>query len=268
MGAWVRKGYRTIALAFKESSGESEINFNNFIYLGFVAIMDPVRKESPEAIKKAKEAGIEVVMITGDHPNTALSIAEELGIAASDDAVMSEEALRIWENGGAKPEDIRGKTVFARVTPSQKMKIVIALQRLGHYVAVTGDGVNDAPALQHANIGIAMGKSGTDIARASSNLILTDDSFASIVNGIEEGRRAHDNIRKVVYLLISTGFAELMMVMLSFAIGLPVPLLPVQLLWLNLVTSGIEDVMLGLEKAEPGLLKREPRSPGNRSSIP
>jgi len=258
---WALKGYRTIALAHKESVDEEKINLNNFSYLGFVGIIDPVREESPDAIKKAQEAGIKVVMITGDHPNTAFCIAQELGIAFSDEAVMSEKELLVWENNGAKAEKIKDKTVFSRVTPAQKMKIVIAFQTLGHYVAVTGDGVNDAPALRHANIGVAMGKSGTDIAKASSDLILTDDNFASIVDGIEEGRRAHDNIRKVIYLLISTGFAELVLVMLSFITGLPLPLLPVQLLWLNLVTNGIEDVMLGLEKAEPGLLKREPRSP-------
>ena len=257
---WALKGYRTIALAYKESDDE-KINLKNFIYLGFVGIIDPVREESPEAIKKAQEAGIKVVMITGDHPNTAFCIAQELGIASSSKAVMSEKELRIWENSGAKAEEIKDKTVFSRVTPEQKMKIVIAFQTLGHYVAVTGDGVNDAPALRHSNIGVAMGKSGTDIAKASSDLILTDDNFASIVDGIEEGRRAHDNIRKVIYLLISTGFAELVLVMLSFITGLPLPLLPVQLLWLNLVTNGIQDVMLGLEKAEPGLLKRRPRSP-------
>jgi magnesium-transporting ATPase (P-type) len=174
---------------------------------------------------------------------------------------MSEQELIIWETNGAKAKEIEDKTIFSRVSPSQKMKIVTAFQELGHYVAVTGDGVNDAPALRHANIGIAMGKSGTDIAKASSSIILTDDNFASIINGIEEGRRAHDNIRKVIYLLLSTGFAELVLVMLSFLLGLPLPLLPVQLLWLNLVTNGIEDVMLALEKAEPGLLKRKPRPP-------
>jgi len=259
--AWALKGYRTIALAYKESEDDKKINLNHFSYLGFVAIIDPVREESPDAIKKAQKAGIKVVMITGDHPNTALCIAKELGIASSDSGVMSEDELVAWEEQGEDPGTLKEISVFSRVTPEQKMKIVIAYQKLGHYVAVTGDGVNDAPALRHANIGVAMGESGTDIAKATSDIILTDDNFRSIVNGIEEGRRAHDNIRKVIYLLISTGFAELILVMLSFITGLPLPLLPVQLLWLNLVTNGIQDVMLGLEKAEPGLLKKKPRSP-------
>ena len=259
--AWALKGYRTIALAHKESKDDKKINLNNFSYLGFVAIIDPVREESPDAIKKAQEAGIKVVMITGDHPNTALSIAQDLGIASSHAGVMSEHELLDWEKNGESAEELKDITVFSRVTPEQKMKIVIAYQTLGHYVAVTGDGVNDAPALRHANIGVAMGKSGTDIAKSTSDIILTDDNFASIISGIEEGRRAHDNIRKVIYLLISTGFAELVLVMLSFITGMPLPLLPVQLLWLNLVTNGIEDVMLALEKAEPGLLQRKPRSP-------
>ncbi|MEA2028291.1 MAG: HAD-IC family P-type ATPase, partial [Campylobacterota bacterium] len=259
--AWALKGYRTIALAFKESDDEGTIDLNSFTYLGFVAIIDPVRPEAPDAVKKAQEAGIKVVMITGDHPGTALSIAGELGIAKSKKEVMSQEELLAWESSGSNPQDIKHKSIFSRVTPSQKMKIVESFQALGEYVAVTGDGVNDAPALRHANIGVAMGKNGTDIAKSSSDIILTDDNFSSIVNGIEEGRRAHDNIRKVIYLLISTGFAELILVMLSFILGMPLPLLPVQLLWLNLVTNGIQDVMLGLEKAEPALLKRSPRSP-------
>lgn len=258
---WALKGYRTIALAHKETDEEEKISLKDFNYLGFVAIIDPVREESPEAIQKAQNAGIKVVMITGDHPNTALSISKDLGIATSHESVMSEEALLAWEDNGEDPQELKDKSVFSRVTPEQKMKIVMAYQSLGHYVAVTGDGVNDAPALRHANIGVAMGKSGTDIAKASSDLILTDDNFASIVNGIEEGRRAHDNIRKVIYLLISTGFAELVLVMLSFISGMPLPLLPVQLLWLNLVTNGIQDIILAMEKAEPGLLHRQPRSP-------
>lgn len=258
---WAMKGYRTIALAFKESGDEEAITLNNFTYLGFVAIIDPVRKEAPEAVRKAQNAGIKVVMITGDHPNTALSIAQELGIAENKNDVMNEKALSEWEQNGAKAEVIKDKSVFSRVTPSQKMKIVKAFQNLGHYVAVTGDGVNDSPALRHANIGVAMGESGTDIAKSSSDIIITDDNFSSIVNGIEEGRRAHDNIRKVIYLLITTGFAELLLVIFSFIAGLPLPLLPVQLLWLNLVSNGIEDVVLGLEKAEPGLLQRKPRPP-------
>jgi P-type Ca2+ transporter type 2C len=258
---WALKGYRTIALAYKESKNEDKITLNDFIYLGFVSIIDPVREETPDAIQKAQEAGIKVVMITGDHPSTAYSIAQTLDIASTQESVMSEHDLLVWKNNGAKAQEIKEKTVFSRVSPSQKMKIVIAFQELGHYVTVTGDGVNDAPALRHANIGVAMGKSGTDIAKASSDLILTDDNFSSIVDGIEEGRRAHDNIRKVIYLLISTGFAELILVMLSFITGLPLPLLPVQLLWLNLVTNGIQDVILGLEKAEPGLLQKSPRSP-------
>lgn len=258
---WTAKGYRTIALAYKESLEESEINLKNFNYLGFVAMIDPVREGVLESVKKAQKAGIKVMMITGDHPNTAFSIARDLCIATDKNQVMNDKELNEWENKGAPEKEIENKTVFSRVTPSQKMKIVTAFRALDHYVAVTGDGVNDAPALKHANIGVSMGKSGTDIARSSSDLILTDDNFTSIVNGIEEGRRAHDNIRKVVYLLVSTGFAEIVLVLLSFLLALPVPLLPVQLLWLNLVTNGIQHVMLGLEKAEPGILDRKPRPP-------
>ena len=166
-----------------------------------------------------------------------------------------------WQERGAPKEEIAHKHVFARVSPEQKQLIVKTFQDLGHFVAVTGDGVNDAPALKCANIGISMGKSGTDVARESSDLILTDDSIGSIVNGVEEGRVAYDNIRKVIYLLISTGFAEIVLISLSMLFLLPIPLLPVQLLWLNLVTNGIQDVALGLEKAEPGVLKRKPRAP-------
>jgi calcium-translocating P-type ATPase len=260
---WASKGYRTIALASKKST-QSCLDDREFVYLGFVAINDPLRPGVAQAVKTAQTAGISIAMITGDHPNTAYYIAKELGIAIDKDEVMNGTQIELWQERGANAKEISHKRVFARVSPEHKQTIVKAFQSLGHFVAVTGDGVNDAPALKYANIGIAMGKSGTDVARESSNLILTDDSFSSIVNGIEEGRIAYDNIRKVIHLLISTGFAEIVLIILSMLFFIPIPLLPVQLLWLNLVTNGIQDVALGLERGEPDVLKRKPRDPKER----
>jgi calcium-translocating P-type ATPase len=257
---WADKGFRNIALAYKISD-EDELAKDCYIYLGFSAIIDPLREGVVEAISISEKAGVEVVMVTGDHPNTAFFIAKELGIAISKDELIDGLEVSHWQESGAHKEEIAHKRVFARVSPEQKQLIVKTFQDLGHFVAVTGDGVNDAPALKYANIGISMGKSGTDVARESSDLILTDDYFGSIVNGIEEGRVAYDNIRKVIHLLISTGFAEIVLVLLSMLFFIPIPLLPVQLLWLNLVTNGIQHIALGLEKAEPGILKRKPRSP-------
>lgn len=260
---WAGKGFRNIALAYKISD-ENELAKDDYIYLGFAAIIDPLREGVAEAISIAENAGIEVVMVTGDHPNTAFFIAKELGIAMSKDEVIDGLEISHWQERGLHKEEIANKRVFARVSPEQKQLIVKTFQDLGHFVAVTGDGVNDAPALKYANIGISMGKSGTDVARESSDLILTDDHFGSIVNGIEEGRVAYDNIRKVIHLLISTGFAEIVLILLSMLFFIPIPLLAVQLLWLNLVTNGIQDVALGLEKAEPGVLKRKARDPEER----
>jgi len=257
---WADKGFRNIALAYKASE-EDELAKDAYTYLGFAAIIDPLRDGVVEAISTAEKAGIEVVMVTGDHPNTAFFIAKELGIAISKDEVVNGLEISHWQERGAPKEEIAHKRVFARVSPEQKQLIVKTFQDLGHFVAVTGDGVNDAPALKYANIGISMGKSGTDVARESSDLILTDDHFGSIVNGIEEGRVAYDNIRKVIYLLISTGFAEIVLILLSMLFFVPIPLLPIQLLWLNLVTNGIQDVALGFEKAEPGVLRRKARDP-------
>lgn len=257
---WAAKGYRNIALGYREDE-EERIAKEGYTYLGFAAIIDPLREGVKEAVKTAQMAGIEVVMVTGDHPNTAYSIAKEVGIAMGRDELMDGRELSHWEDHGEDKEEIAHKRVFARVSPEQKQLIVKTFQALGHFVAVTGDGVNDAPALKYANIGISMGKSGTDVARESSDLILTDDAFSSIINGIEEGRIAYDNIRKVIHLLISTGFAEIVLILLSMLFFLPIPLLPVQLLWLNLVTNGIQDVALGLERAEPGVLRRKARDP-------
>ena len=257
---WASKGFRTIALAYKISE-EDELAQDGYTYLGFASITDPLREGVADAVRSAEEAGIEVVMITGDHPNTAYYIAKELGIAISKDEVIDGLELYRWKERGANKDEIAQKRVFARVSPEQKQLIVKTFQELGHFVAVTGDGANDAPALKYANIGISMGKSGTDVARESSDLVLTDDSFSSIVNGIEEGRIAYDNIRKVIYFLIPTGFAEILLILLSMLFFIPIPLLPVQLLWLNLVTNGIQVMSLSVERGEPGVLQRKPRAP-------
>lgn len=225
-------------------------------------MIDPLRPEAKPAVQQCIEAGICVAMITGDHPSTALAIARELGIASTSDEIVTGKMLE--EMGPvdtpAFVETVKRARVFARVTPMQKLAIVEALIRLGHFVAVTGDGVNDAPALRAANIGVAMG-SGSDVAKDVASIIVTDDNFASIEAGVEEGRFAYDNVRKVTYLLISTGFAEVVLFTLAVLSGLPLPLFAVQLLWLNLVTNGIQDVALAFEAGEPGAMRRPPRKP-------
>lgn len=230
-------------------------------HLGFVGMIDPLRPGVKEAISDCHRAGVSVTMITGDHRVTALAIARELGFADREEQVLTASDLdgKSEEELAQIVSDVR---VFARVTPRQKLEIVNAARRAGHFVAVTGDGVNDAPALRAANIGVAMGKGGTDVAREAAELVISDDNFSSIVGGIEEGRIAYDNIRKVIYLLVSMGAAELLMVLLTVITGLPVPLLPVQLLWLNLVTNGIQGVALAFEPGEGDSLRRRPRPPG------
>lgn len=228
--------------------------------LGFVGMIDPLRADSKAAVKACHEAGVKVTMITGDHRVTALAIARELGLAMTESQVATADDIA-GKNQQQLAELVEQTRVFARVTPRQKLEIVNAARSSGHFVAVTGDGVNDAPALRAANIGVAMGKSGTDVAREAAELVISDDNFGSIVAGIEEGRIAYDNIRKVTYLLVSMGAAELLMVLLSVIVGLPIPLLPVQLLWLNLVTNGIQGVALAFEPGEGDSLRRKPRDP-------
>lgn len=262
------RGYRVLGLAHGEApdSADSSVapaNPTGLSFLGFVGMIDPLRPGVREAVTASHDAGVAVAMITGDHPVTALAIARDLGLAARPEQVVTGPKL-----DGKSAEELReivgGARVFARVTPRQKLELVDAAREAGHYVAVTGDGVNDAPALRAANIGVAMGKSGTDVARDASELVISDDNFATIVAGVEEGRVAYDNIRKVIYLLISTGAAEILFLLMAVATGMPLPLLPVQLLWLNLVTNGIQDVALAFEPGERGVLRRKPRPPQER----
>lgn len=236
-------------------------DLENLVFLGLVGMKDPVRPEVPEAIAACRRAGIGVVMITGDDPKTAAAIARNAGLNAG--PVILGTDLREKEEAGQEALDtlVADAAIFARVEPAQKLMIVRSLARAGHFVAVTGDGVNDAPALRHAHVGVAMGGKGTDIARESAGIILTDDNFASIVEGIREGRIVYANIRKVVFLLVSTGAAEVVLFFLAMIFGMPIPLLAVQLLWLNLVTESIQHVALASERAEGGEMEAPPRRP-------
>ena len=262
------EGFRVLAFASRKiPTGASPATLEEGVLAGMplhalVGFIDPLRPEALEAVKIAQSAGVHVAMVTGDHPATAFAIARDLGIASAQNQVVTGQELADIGDVHVPEfyERVKRSNVFARVSPHQKLHIVDALMGLGNFVAVTGDGVNDAPALQKANIGVAMG-SGTDIAKDTASIIVTDDNFASIVAGIEEGRHAYANVRKVTLLLISTGLAELVLIGLSIAAGLPVPLLAVQILWLNLVTNGIQDVALAFEAGEKGVMKVPPRSP-------
>lgn len=254
-------GYRVLVLARKtvlDPSTSLEEQLNELTFLGMVGMIDPLRPEAREAVHSCHEAGVKVVMVTGDHPKTAFAIAKELDFASEMDQVVAGHQLKSVGQE-EKKHLISNARVFARVEPQQKLEIVRSLLEQGHFVAVTGDGANDAPALKAANVGVAMGKSGTDIAKETSDLIITDDRFASIVAGIEEGRIAYSNIRKVVYLLISTGAAEIILFSLSLLFNTPLPLTPVQILWLNLVTNGIQHIGLAFEPGEGDELNRPPR---------
>ncbi len=260
------RGYRVIALAagpvkLAPSQVFSEEHLTELTLLGLVGMIDPLRPEAKAAVAACRQAGIQVGMVTGDHPTTALAIAAELELVNDPGQVISGPELKQARDETEMQQLVARAQVFARVEPQQKLDIVQALQRNGHFVAVSGDGANDAPALRAAQVGVAMGRSGTDVARETAALIITDDNFSSIVAGVEEGRIAYANVRKVIFLLISTGAAELVLFTLALLTGLPLPLLAVQLLWLNLVTNGIQDVALAFEPGEGNELNQAPRSP-------
>ncbi len=254
-------GLRVLGVAFRYVQNEDYSNLeNNLIFLGLAGMIDPPRPEVKEALEKCRKAGIDVIMITGDHKITAQTIARELGILKQDNLVMTGREL-IEMDLDDLVKVVEKVKVYARVSPSDKLKIVEALKKRGRIVAMTGDGVNDAPALKRADIGIAMGITGTDVSKDASEMILTDDNFASIVAAIEEGRKIFDNIRKVVYYLLSCNISEVATIFISILLRLPVPLIPVQILWMNLVTDGLPALALGVEPAEPDVMDRPPRDP-------
>ncbi|WP_028392911.1 calcium-translocating P-type ATPase, SERCA-type [Bacillus cihuensis] len=256
---------RTIAIGYKPLSpgtillDEAEAE-KNLVFIGLQGMIDPPRPEVGLAVKESREAGIKTVMITGDHAQTAKAIASQLGILRGKEKVM--EGKQLTEMSASDLEDVvENVAVFARVSPEDKLKIVKAFQNKGHIVAMTGDGVNDAPAIKTADIGIAMGITGTDVAKEASSLILLDDNFASIKSAIAEGRNIYENIRKFIRYLLASNVGEIMVMFFAMLMALPLPLVPIQILWVNLVTDGLPAMALGLDKAEGDLMKRKPRHP-------
>jgi len=269
------KGFRVLALGYKEVSKDtnsfSEKLVSKVVFVGFVGMKDPPRKTIKESIQKARNAGIRVIMKTGDHKATALAIAKEIGLVGEKGVALTESDLEKLSKRQFN-KIVREVDIFARVSPKMKMRIVQSLQEQGEIVAMTGDGVNDAPALKRSDIGVAMGIIGTDVARESSEMILADDDFSSIVNAIEEGRTVFRNVRRTSFYLINTNVAEDITIIGGLALGLPLPLLPIQLLYLNLVTDGINALPLAMEPSHSDILNRKPRDRKekilNKSLIP
>ena len=230
------------------------------IFVGLIGMIDPARPEVPPALKVAQKAGIRTVMITGDYPNTARAIAEEIGLLQAGHQVLTGHDLDQLDDEALKTE-VNHTDVFARVSPQHKMRVVQALRSNGQVVAMTGDGVNDAPSIKQADIGIAMGITGTDVTKETADMVLTDDNYASIVSAVEQGRVIYSNIRKFVYYLLSCNLAEIAIIFLATLAGLPSPLTAIQLLWLNLITDGAPALALGVETGDPDIMDKPPRPP-------
>lgn len=260
-----RQALRVLAVAYRAEPDlpdrptpenlERELTF-----VGLIGMIDPARPEVPPAVEKARRAGIRTVMITGDYPETARAIARDIGLLRPGHQILSGSDLARMDEESLKTEVMR-TDVFARVSPEHKMRIVDALKRNGQVVAMTGDGVNDAPALKRADIGVAMGITGTDVAKETADMVLTDDNYVSIVSAVEQGRVIYSNIRKFVFYLLSCNLAEIAIIFIAILAGLPSPLTAIQLLWLNLITDGAPALALGLEKGDPDTMDQPPRPP-------
>jgi Ca2+-transporting ATPase len=256
------QGLRVLGIAYRKldyvpAEVTTEIE-RDLCILGLVGIVDPARPEAREAVKTARAAGIRPVMITGDHALTAEAIAIDLGIIKSNEATVTGNQLDKMSDAELQ-NVVKETSVFARVSPQHKLKLVQILQKQNEVVAMTGDGVNDAPALKQADIGVAMGITGTDVSKGAAAMVLTDDNFASIVAAVEEGRVIYDNIRKFIKYLLSSNVGEILVMFLALLAGLKIPLLAIQILWINLVTDGLPAIALGFEPAEEGVMKRKPR---------
>lgn len=256
------KALRVIAVAYKdvEKLPEMQDVEKNLIFCGLIGMIDPPREGVKEAVRTCRRAGIKTVMITGDHLQTAKAIAKELGILKRGDLAIDGETLERMSQHELE-QNIMDYSVFARVSPEHKVRIVKAFQSTGAVVAMTGDGVNDAPALKNADIGIAMGKGGTDVAKNAADMILLDDNFVTIVEAVKQGRNIYDNIKKAIHFLISTNIGEIVTIFFGLVLGIKSPLLAIQLLWINLVTDSLPAIALGLEKEEENIMSRFPRNP-------
>ncbi|GIW86369.1 MAG: calcium-transporting P-type ATPase, PMR1-type [Isosphaeraceae bacterium] len=260
-GAMAGRALRVLGLAYRElpAGANAADEEHDLVFAGLVGMIDPPREEVKDAVRRCHEAGIRPVMITGDHPATALAIARELRIAGDKDRAVTGQELNDWSEDELA-EHVEQIPVYARVSAEHKLRVVQAWKRQGQVVAMTGDGVNDAPAVKAADIGIAMGVTGTDVTKQASAMVLMDDNFTSIVNAVEEGRCIYDNVQKVLQFLLSCNAGEILLMLVTSLLGWPAPLVPIQLLWINLVTDGLPAIALSLEKPEPGIMRRKPRS--------
>ena len=256
------RALRVLALAYRPNPPDQhgEDPELELVFMGLVGMIDPPREEAKLAVKKCEDAGIQPVMITGDHPATALAVARRLGMVGPQDRAIAGDELEIMSDSELE-EQVEHIPVYARASAEHKLRIINAWRSRDQVVAMTGDGVNDAPAIKAADIGIAMGITGTDVTKEASDMVLTDDNFASIVNAVEEGRGIFDNIQKVLQFLLSCNLGEILLMLIASLIGWPAPLLPIQLLWINLVTDGLPALALSLEPPEPDIMKRKPRRP-------